>query len=49
MLDFAIIESESDARALLLESYSEYYPVPLAIQESVDSPPRVMFELAYFL
>ena len=49
MFDLVLIGSECDARGLMLESYSEFYPVPLAIQIDLDGIPRLMHELAYFL
>lgn len=43
------MNSEPDARALILDSYSEFYPVPLLISDKVTGIPELFYEMAYFI
>ena len=33
----------------MLESYSQFYPVPIVIHDKLKDPPRLYHETAYFL
>ena len=49
LFDFTMLESEIDARAILLESYSQFYPVPIVLQTRTDEMPRLFLEIGYFI
>ena len=33
----------------MLESYSEFYPVPIVLQDDFNGPARFLYEIAYFI
>ena len=49
MFDYILLESDENVQTLILERYSQIYPIPLLISDFSLNKSHFFYHLAYFL